>query len=204
MNNLRYEEVVDNPEPGEESFIPEYLESYGPPNVEGTTLGEIRNELKIYKPYTLGIFRSILNTIDLGENTTNTIVEYINDIANNLNINIKGIDKRIGGYIDYFDVTLDVLDSFSRSIMNLIFSINLALIIAIIISLILIFFFKRGHCLLCCSWSLLYLFLLLTLVIGALFLVVGLFIQNLASGIITFIHNINDLKSVEESDIANR
>lgn len=58
--NIRYEEIVDNPEPGEESFIPEYLESYGPPNVEGTTLGEIRNELKIYKPYTLGIFRSIL------------------------------------------------------------------------------------------------------------------------------------------------
>ena len=86
--------------------------------------------------------------------------------------------------------------------MNLIFRINLALIIAIIISLILIFFFKRGHCLLCCSWSLLYLFLLLILVIGALFLVVGLFIQNLASGIITFIHNINDLKSGEESDIA--
>ena len=51
--NIRYEEVVDKPEPGEESFIPEYLELYGPPNVEGTSLGEIRNELNKSMPSNL-------------------------------------------------------------------------------------------------------------------------------------------------------
>ena len=200
------ETKIDNPEPEKEQFIPiKYINEYGPPNNSSTTLGLIYDTLNKFEPYTLGRLGGVLDIVALDKETTNTIVDSISNLMDSVNENINGIDENIGSVLKDVDSSIDDINIYSRTAMNTVFGINLGLIILIIVSLVLIYYFKFGHCILCCSWTLLYIFMILSIIIGALFLVVGLFLQNISyslSDVVKKIRKIDkDSKVFEAIDI---
>jgi hypothetical protein len=183
--------TIYSPLPGEEKIFPPYLNNYGPPSNETTILGGIQKQLNDFEPYSAGSLREILDVIDL-KDSAKDIKDTIDDFCDGLEENIDDIDSKIGEVIDNFEEVIHEIDSFGRSIMNTLFSFNIGLMIAIFASLILKYYFKCGHCFLCISWFFLYIFMLLSLILGALFLILGLFVQNLSSGINHCIRNIDD------------
>jgi hypothetical protein len=108
---------------------------------------------------------------------------------------LNEIDKVIGVNIDKATDYFVKVDNYGRVGMNSIFSINIFWIIAIIISLIVIFVFESGHGLLCCSWCCLYLTMIFSLFVGLVFLFIGAFLQNLSLGVLGFIEDISQSKS---------
>ena len=195
--NIRKISEIYNPIPDSDNntIIPEYLKEYGPTDDTNTTLGIINYELSTFEPYTLGTIGDIIDIIALDKETTDSVVGFLNDIVDSVDKNIKEIDNQIGNVIKNFDQTLDGVNDISRLVMNILFGVNLGLVLSLTISLLIIFFLKRCHFLLCFNWSLLYIFMLLSLLIGAVFLVLGLFLQNLSYGISNIIHNIKDIET---------
>lgn len=205
-NNLfnEYEErnktKLDNPEPEEDQFYPlGYLNEYGPPNLIETTLGGIYFELTKYTKYDLRILDEIIDVIHLDNDTTKTIIRYIDEVMNNTDFYLTKIDNQIRNSITDFQGYIDKFNNVARLFMNIIFGINLALIIIIAVCLTIIYFRKFGHCLLCCNWSILYVFMILTIILGAIFLLLGLLFQNLSYGLSYVIHHIRDFD--ESSDV---
>ena len=191
---MKNETELENPEPGEEKFHPiNYMNEYGPPNNPSTTLGSIYENLNIFEPKTLERLGGVVDIVALDKQTTTTIVNGISSFMDHVNEGINGIDQNIGSIIGDVDNVIEEINNVSRKGMNILFGINLGLIIVIAASLILIYFLKFGHCLLCCSWTLLYFFMLGTIIIGALFLVVGLFLQNLTYGLSNIIKDIRNI-----------
>ena len=204
--SIRNETLLENPEPEKEQFFPiKYIDEYGPPNNVSTTLGLIYDNLTIFEPYTLGRLGGVLEIVSLDNETTHTIVNSIGNFMDIVDENINEIDRKIANVLGDVDEAIDDINSFSRKAMNTMFGINLGLIILIIVSLVLIYFYKFGHCILCCSWTFLYIFMLLSIIIGALFLVLGLFLQNLSYGLSNIIKDIRkidkDSKVFEAIDV---
>ena len=193
--DIRVNSRIYNPLPGEENIFPPYLNNYGPPSNETTILGGIQKQLNDFKPYTADSLREILNVIDLGDSAKD-IKDSIGSVCEVLEENINSIDSKIGEVIDNFEYGMHEIDSAGRGIMNALFSLNIGLMIAIFTSLILMYYCKCGHCTLCTSWFFLYIFMLLSLVLGALFLILGLFVQNLSSGVNHYIRSIDDSDNV--------
>ena len=194
--DIRVNSTINNPQPGREAIFPPYLDNYGPPSDEATILGGIQKQFNDFKPYTVDSLRVILNIIDLGDQAQN-IKGYMDDVCGTLEENINSIDSRIGEVINNIDNTLYEIDSAGRGIMNALFSLNIGLMIAIFASLILIYYCKCGHCTLCISWFFLYIFMLFSLLLGTFFLIIGLFVQNLSSGVNHYI------KSIDDSDMVS-
>ena len=187
--------TIYSPLPGEEKFFPAYLNNYGPPTNESTILGQIQKQLNDFKPYSADSLRQILGVIDL-KDSAKDIKDTIEVVCDVLKENIDNIDSKIGEVIENFEGAIHEIDSAGRGVMNTLFSVNIGLMIAIFTSLILIYYCKCGHCPLCISWFFLYIFMLLSLVLGALFLILGLFVQNLSSGINHYIISIDDSDNV--------
>lgn len=202
----RNETKLENPEPEKGQFIPiKYINEYGPIDNVSTTLGLIYDNLTTFEPYTIGRLGGVLKIVSIDNETANTIVNSIGELMDFVNENINGIDKKISNVLGDVDVVIDDINSLSHKAMNAMFGINLGLIILIIISLVLIYFYKFGHCILCCSWFFLYIFMLLSIIIGALFLVLGLFLQNFSYGLSNIIKDIRkidkDSKVFEAIDV---
>ena len=96
-----------------------------------------------------------------------------------------------------YDDYLDTVDSYSRNYMNLLFSIDLLIVLVIGVSLILLLLCKCGKCTLCVSWVFLYLLMLFSFLLGAVFGIVGSFIQEISG---CAIETIKDLKSIDKVD----
>lgn len=189
---------LKNPQPNKEKFLPiNYLIEYGPPKNNITTLGGIYRDLKIFEPYTIDLISEISDIVSLSKEDTDQIVELLGIGISAINENINGVDEKIGNVLDNVDKVLDDINKASHSTMNIIFGTNLVLVILIIVSLVLIYFYKFGHCFLCLNWTLLYIIMLFSVVIGMLFLVIGLFLQNLSYSIN---NNIKDIKKLDENN----
>ena len=208
-NDLSYEYdfrvnncTIYSPIPGEEKIFPSYLNNYGPPSNETTILGGIQKVLDDFEPYSAGPLREILDIIDL-KDSAKDIKDAIEGFCDDLDGSIDDIDSKIGEVIDNFEDAIHEIDSVGRGVMNTLFSLNIGLMIAIFVSLLLMYYFKCGHCLLCISWFFLYIFMLLSLILGTLFLVLGLFVQGLSSGINYAIRSLDDDSDDSASDIIN-
>ena len=208
-NDLSYEYdirvnncTIYSPIPGEEKIFPPYLNNYGPPSNETTILGGIQKVLDDFEPYSAGPFREILDIIDL-KDSAKDIKDAIEGFCDDLDGSIDDIDSKISEVIDNFEDAIHEIDSFGRGVMNTLFSLNIGLMIAIFVSLLLMYYFKCGHCILCFSWFFLYIFMLLSLILGTLFLVLALFVQGLSSGINYAIRSLDDDSDDSASDIIN-
>ena len=203
--HIRKNATIVNPEPNQELdlIIPKYLNFYGPPSETNTTLlGGIQEELGQFNPFTTSLLIDILEIIDLPTKVQELIDKGLSSAVELLDENINSIDKTIGNALGEFGNSLEKFDSFMRSFMNILFTVNIVLILIITLSLILIFFYKFGHCLLCFSWFFLYLFMILSLILGCIFLIIGLFIQNISSGISNFIVNIEKKRDTDFPETA--
>ena len=189
------EHTIPNPEPEGADFVPEYIDLYGPPEANTTTLGVIKQELDIFDRLASNIFTQILDTVSLSSETIEAMDNGLNSVVRSLDDSLNSLDNKIAKAIDTVDDSLVYVDNIGRTAMNVIFSINIALVIAITVSLVLILFFKKGHCLLCTSWCLLYIFMIFTLSIGIVFLLIGIFLQNLSLGVLGFLENIKKLET---------
>ena len=191
---FRNQPNVSNPDPDNDTLIiPEYINIYGPKERPETSLGKIYIELGMFEDLSFGMFGFVINIISLSEETRDSIISNINTIIKSLDDGVTSIDKVIGESIGSLDDTLDhYLDGYVRTFMNVLFSINIVLIIFVVLALVCLFFRKKGYCCLCFSWFFLYNFMFFTIILGLLFLLLGLFFQNLSIGILSFLQNIKD------------
>ena len=197
-NDLSYEYdirvnncIIYSPLPRDEKIFPAYLNNYGPPSNETTILGGIQKVLNDFKPYSSGPLRGILDVINLND-SGKYIKDAIKGFCDNLDENIDNIDSKICGVIHNFEEGIHEIDIYSRGFMNTLFSLNIGLMIAIFASLLLMYYCKCGHCILCSSWFFLYIFMLLSLILGTVFLILGLFAQGMSSGINYAIRSLDD------------
>ena len=198
---LRKAQKIPNPVPNEEDLNLEYIDLYGPTTDPDTSLGKIQQNLTNFESLAFGFFGDIIGVISLSNDTRNSLVNNFNKIIQRLEDGVDSIDKEIGDGIGKIDDVFDDLDGFVRIFMNVLFAINLGLIIFVALSLLCLFR-KRGHCCLCFSWFFLYILMFLTICLGLVFLVIGLLFQNLSVGILYFIQNINDKVNSDFPEIA--
>lgn len=201
--------TVSNPDPNQKDipYTPLYLSTrgkYGPPDDNSSALGLIKTELDSYKSYSFNYTYTILYIIGNASKVNKFIDDNITAIKTNLEDNIKSVNTSMIDKIFKYKDTLDEIDSYSRSYMNTFFSINLVLVIALGIALIFLLLCKKGLFLLCLSWFLLYVLMLLTFFLGAVFGLVGSFVQDASAGVKSLITNIDDIQQLDQQakDIA--
>ena len=202
--------TVSNPNPDRKDipYIPLYLKTegkYGPPDNKDSTLGLIKTELDSYKSYSFNYTYTILDIIGNASKVNTFIDKNVSQIKTNLKDNINSVDTSIIDKIFKYKDTLDEIDSLSRRYMNTFFSINLVLVIALGVALILLLLCRKGFLLLCLSWFLLYILMLLTFFLGAVFGLLGSFVQDASAGVKSLITNIDDIQQLDQQakDIAN-
>lgn len=193
--NKRYNTKIKNPIPNGNDFIPDYLDLYGPVTKEDTALGSINREKNEYHDYTFKAINEVVYVIGNATEKTTSITENINTISNDLDTKVNEVDTTIGKTIRQFDDYLDDIDSYSRTYMNLLFSVNLVVVLVIGASLILLLLCNCGKPLLCISWIVLYSFMLLSFFLGFIFGIIGSFIQDVSSSVI---ESIKDIKNIEK------
>ena len=192
--NIRKDQTVSNPDPSNSDRIsPAYLNLYGPEDNSGKILNSIYTEIdKFYSLSEKGV-DSITSIISSATDKTTEISDNLIYIRTNVSNNIKNIDESITSKINKYDDTFDLVESKARTYMNLFFSLNLIITIVVGVSLIFICLCKKGLLLLCLSWFALYIFMLLTFFFGALFGLVGSFIQDASSGIHYLINHLDEV-----------
>ena len=157
-------------------FTPIYLYSYS------ESLNFIKRELNDFESLTVKKMDEIVDVIDI-KGETESIVNNMISISKDLNKTIGDIEnsitKYIGKYYDYFD---DV-DSYVRKIMNILFSLNLALIIAFTVSVLMLIFCKCGGLLVCLFWFFIYIFMLLSFLLGAILGLLSSFAKDSSSAV---------------------
>ena len=201
--------TVSNPDPEskDKPYIPSYLRIegiYGPVDNKTSALGLIKTELDSYKYFSFNFTYTILYIIGNASQDKTFIDDNILTIKTDLENNINSVDTSIMDKISLYEETLDQIDSYSRSMMNTFFSINLIIVIIIGVSLILLLLCKHGSCILCISWSSMYIFMLMTFFLGAIFGLLGSFLQDASAGIKSLITNIDDIQQIDQQakDIA--
>ena len=191
----RNETLIPNPIPNieNENFIrPEpFLSGYGPPENNETILWGINNELLYCESSVLDIVNIILSIISL-EHQNETIIQELDEGIEKLYSIYNKIDKKINKFIKNTDNTLDNVKKIARLILNLISSLNLIMVAIVSASLSILFFAKFGKGFLTLSSYFLYLFMVLTYLLGGLFVIVGLIVQDFSWGLTEFIHNIKE------------
>lgn len=186
--------TILSPEPDGEAFVPNYIRLYGPSIINTTVLGTIQTELKLFDDISFGFFSNLIKVISLPNDTIKVLNESLKSFVNSLDKSKNDIDKVIGVNIDKATDYFVKADNYGRTGMNSLFIINIFWIIAIIISLIVIFLCKT-HCLLCFSWCCLYLTKIFSLFAGLTFLLIGAFLQNFSLGVLAFIEDISQSKT---------
>ena len=201
--NERRKQKVENPNPYAQTkeITPKILESYGPPDKGDTALGLINTEISWFKEYYNAGINKIYETID---NVDDTYIEDMNKIIDDLNKNIKKTNKTISNRITEYDDTLDDINSHAKTYINTFFSINLIIVIIVGVSLVLILMCQKGTMILCISWLFLYILMLLTFFLGAVFGLIGSFIQDASYGGSYLTKNLNEIETLDSQalDIA--
>jgi hypothetical protein len=195
--NVRKDSVLKNPIPGKDDFNPTYFGLYGPADKKNTTLYLVSQEISKYHDYTFQGIDTVISVIENATSQTTTITEKIEEISKEIDTKVNDIDTRIANEIMKYDDYLDTVDSYSRNYMNLLFSIDLIIVLVIGVSLILLLLCKCGKCTLCVSWVFLYLLMLFSFLLGAIFGIVGSFIQEISG---CAVETMRDLKSIDKID----
>lgn len=190
----RKDQKVSNPDPSNSNeIVPSYLNLYGPEGQSGTILNSIYSEIdELYSLSEDGV-DSITSIISSATDKTTQISDTLDTIRRNVDDNIKNIDNSIASKINEYDDTFYLVESKARTYMNLFFSFNLIITIVVGVSLIFICLCNKGLLLLCLSWFALYIFMLLTFFLGALFGLLGSFIQDASSGIHYLINHLDEV-----------
>ena len=132
-----------NPNSAEKSISPTYLSLYGPETNEHTTLGVMGIALTEVKKQTLDQIKNIFKVIDINaelEKIEGNINKTVTELNNTVTKIESSIVSKIGDYYDKFDE----LDSSVRKVMNIFFSLNLALVIFFAVSIVLLLCCKFG------------------------------------------------------------
>lgn len=188
---------LKNPTPEKDEFTPDYFSKYGPITEENTALGGINKELSGFKTLSFDTINTIIDTIDIAEKTKE-ITNNIGNITKRINKYVNDIDSAIGEQIVKYDEAFDIVDSFSRVGMNILFSVNLVLGLGVGASLILILCCKCGNLILCISWFFLYALMILSFLLGAVFGLLGSFFQDISGGANYILNNLNEINIEQE------
>ena len=176
----RYQSKVSNPIPGGSEITPEYIGGYGPVTETETCLGSMNAELSVFEDVSIGKLSDIVDVIDI-KGQLDGILGNMDNIIKELNDTVTKIDDTISSGIgDYYD-SFDDVDSLVRRLMNLLFSLNLAIVIAFAVSIFLLLLCKCGTIFICIFWFFIYIFMLLSFLLGAVLGVVSSFIKDASS-----------------------
>ena len=134
-NNLTNEysakesKTISNPNPNDDKIKPSYIANYGPINETETSLGSIYRESEIYKSLSIELISNIIEVINIRNSELDETKKGIERLSEELNNSVTKIEdaivSTIGEYYKYFD---DV-DSYVRKTMNILFSLNLAIVV---------------------------------------------------------------------------
>ena len=197
--NNRKEKKVVNPDPNssDKDIIPSFiLTIYGPPETQNTCLNNDTIEINYFKN---GI-KDALDDIagNMSEAKSSIDLTDINTIIDNLDSSINDIENSIIEKInDYYD-DFDKFSSKSREYINIFFSINLAIVVIVGVSLLLLLLCNKGLSILCLSWFAMYCFMLLTFFLGGVFGLIGSFTQEASSAVDYLTEHLNEIKNIDE------
>ena len=203
--NTRIKETVTNPDPyGTETISPLYLKRYGPPNQEYTALNLISEEITQFKDFTLKAIHKVLDILDDASDYKDKAVAKIADIKGNLDRDIKDIDDSIATNINKYYKTFDQVDSYARKSINILFSVNLGIAIAVGVSLLILFLCNKGLTILCISWFFIYILMLITFLLAAAFGILGSFAQDASSSTYHLMNHLEEINNLDDQirDIA--
>ena len=178
----RKETKISSPIPNKGNIIPDYIAHYGSENKSDSCLGSMKVELNAFEDISIKKLREIVDVIDIKDKLSG-IMNDMNDITKDLNDTTSKVEKTISSGIgDYYD-SFNKVDSLVRRIMNLLFSLNLAIVIAFTVSVVLLLCCKCGNIFICLFWFFIYIFMLLSFLLGCVLGVVSSFVKNTSSAI---------------------
>ena len=178
----RKETKISSPIPNHGNINPDYIAHYGSENKSDSCLGSMKVELNAFEDISIKKLREIVDVIDI-KDKLNGIMNDMNDITKDLNDTASKVEKTISSGIgDYYD-SFNKVDSLVRRIMNLLFSLNLAIVIAFTVSVVLLLCYKCGNIFICLFWFFIYIFMLLSFLLGCVLGVVSSFVKNTSSAI---------------------
>ena len=195
---------INNPNPHNETEItPDYLiNKYGPPEKENTTLYYI---YKIFENITfeginefLDNFAKILELAHKEIQNNNGTIDELGNIRDNLANKINDIENSISDKIFDYDDKFDQVSSKSRKYINVFFSINLFIVIIVGIALVFLLLCGKGLFLLCVSWFFMYILMLLTFFLSAVFGLIGSFAQEASYAVYYVSNHLNEVKNVDK------
>ena len=190
---------ISNPNKDAEMFTPNYINNYGPTENEKTNLGLINSELSLYREISINKLSDMINVINIKDKAS-VISGSINKTTTEINKTATDIENSIvNGISDYYD-QFDEIDSIVRKIMNIFFSLNLALIIFFTVSVILLLCCKCGGMLICIAWFFIYIFLLASVALGCALGIASSLSKDTSSAL-KYIMNNTDKVNFEKKDI---
>ena len=197
--NTRIKETVSNPDPNNSTEIsPLYLKIYGPPDQEFTPLNFIGEEITLFNNYSFKAINSILNTLNVASDYKDHVKEKIDQLKDILDTNINDIFNSIDQKVAASDLLFDQIDSFSISSLTFLFSLDIIIIVAVLISLLCLLVQKKGLGCLCCSWCLLYSLMISALFMSVFFGLLGSFAQDASIGINHLINNLDEIDDMND------
>lgn len=190
---------ISNPNKDSEMFTPNYIYNYGPKENENTNLNLINSELSIYREISINKLKDMINVINIKDKASE-ISGSINKTKTEINKTVTNLENSIvngiSGYYDQFDE----IDSIVRKVMNIFFSLNLALIIFFTVSVIILLCCKCGGVLICIAWFFIYLFLLVSVALGCALGIASSLVKD-ASSALKYVMNNIDKFNLEKKDV---
>ena len=185
---------ISSPIPGNDQIIPDYIKNYGSEEDSKKCLGAVKFELDALNSATIPTIKKIVDVVDI-KSVTNDTKNNINSIAKELNSTVSKVEKEINkGIGDYYD-KFDEIDSLVRRIMNVLFSFNLAIVIAFVVSIFLLLCCKCGTALIAIFWVVIYIFMLASLLLGCVLGITGSFIKDASSAVKNIMNKIDQINS---------
>ena len=185
---------ISSPIPGNDQIIPDYIKNYGSEEDSKKCLGAVKFELDALNSATIPTIKKIVDVVDI-KSVTNDTKNNINSIAKELNSTVSKVEKEINkGIGDYYD-KFDEIDSLVRRIMNVLFSFNLTIVIAFVVSIILLLCCKRGSVLIAIFWVFIYIFMLTSLLLGCVLGITGSFIKDASSAVKNIMNQIDQINN---------
>jgi hypothetical protein len=195
--------TIYNPKPNGVNITPSYINNYGPITEKNTSLGSIYRESEIFKYTSFELISNIIEVIKVSNNELGNTKSGLKRVSEELNNSVTKIEdaivSTIGEYYKYFD---DV-DSYVRKTMNILFSLNLAIVVFFGVSIVFLLCCKCGGIFVCISWFFIYNFMLISLLLGCVLGIVSAFIKGTSSATKYLIqHNIDKI-NFGETDVLN-
>ena len=192
---------ITNPIPDGGEITPNYLNNYGPDEDSSTGLGSMKTELSAFEDITISKLSKIVDVIDINDRTQ-YIRDNMDEIRKELNETLTKVETTISSGIgDYYE-QFDDIDSIVRKCMNILFSLNLAIVIAFAVSIVFQLCLDCGTLLICISWFFIYIFMLLSFLLGTVLGLVSSFIKD-ASSAVKYVMNNTDLIHFSKIDIVD-